>query len=119
MSRVIVAGPRDLDVDVQTVQEAIFVSGFDVTEVVHGGATGVDAAAACFAEAYMIPVRVFRPKWGTHGRAAGPIRNRNMAEYADALVAIRQAGRMTAGTNSMIREAKNVGIPVYVREVAS
>jgi hypothetical protein len=51
--------------------------------------------------------------WKTHGRAAGPIRNRAMAEYADALIAIYRKGKLTPGTRNMISEARKRGLKIY------
>lgn len=115
--KVIIAGPRDLNVSQQTMLRAVERSGFEVTEVVHGGASGVDMGAAELAFTYMMPEKVFRPRWNTHGRAAGPMRNRKMAEYGDALVVVKRRGKETAGTSSMVREAERKGLPVHVEGV--
>lgn len=116
--KVIVAGPRDLTAGPDVITAALDASGFDVLEVVSGGATGIDKCAADWALRYNFGLRRFYPEWKTHGRAAGPIRNRKMAEYADALVVIKRAGKDTAGTSSMIREATKAGLPIYVHELA-
>ena len=81
----------------------------DVTEVVSGGAPGADAAGESWARANNIPVKRFPADWGRHGKAAGPIRNRQMAEYADA-VALFPGGR---GTESMRREAERAGLQIF------
>lgn len=52
----------------------------------------------------------FPADWKSHGRAAGPIRNEPMAEYADG-VALFPGGR---GTASMKREAAKRGLRVFV-----
>ena len=70
------------------VAEAIDESGFPVAEVVSGTARGVDQLGEDWADEHGIPVERFPADWDTHGRSAGPIRNEEMAEYADALVAI-------------------------------
>jgi len=78
-------------------------------EIVCGGATGADSLGEEWAINRKIPVSYFRPNWKEFGRAAGPIRNRSMAEYSDA-VALFNGGR---GTASMMNEAKKVGIKIY------
>lgn len=80
-----------------------------VTEIVHGCASGADLCAEKWAANRLIPTTTFRPDWQRHGRAAGPIRNRAMAEYADALVAF-PGGR---GTADMVRQAKERGLTVH------
>lgn len=64
------------------------VSGFDLrpNEIVSGMASGADAAGVFYADDYKILLKEFPADWGKHGKAAGPIRNREMAEYADALL---------------------------------
>lgn len=116
--KVIIAGPRDFTPDVDRVRLALERSGFDVTEIVSGHAwRGVDRAGEHYAEARGIPLRRFPAQWSEHGHAAGPIRNRQMAEYADALVVLKRVGPPSRGTGSMMLEAKRAGIPVYVEEV--
>lgn len=82
---------------------------YKVTEVVSGGATGADKCGEVWADANGIAIKRYPADWLNHGRAAGPIRNRVMAEYADA-VALFQGGR---GTDSMCREAEKVGIVIF------
>lgn len=53
--------------------------------------------------------------WKTHGDPAGPIRNGVMAQYADALIAIPLRGKRK-GTDSMLREAKKLGLMIFERE---
>jgi len=54
-------------------------------------------------------VKIFKADWNRHGRAAGPIRNREMAAYADG-VCLFKGGR---GTASMYREAVKAGLVIY------
>lgn len=53
-----------------------------VTEVVSGGASGVDLLGEKWAKKHLIPVRRFPAYWNFHGAMAGPIRNVDMARYA-------------------------------------
>tara|TARA_R100001244_G_scaffold52690_1_gene45781 strand:- start:977 stop:1324 length:348 start_codon:yes stop_codon:yes gene_type:complete len=80
-----------------------------ITEVISGGASGVDNDAICWAEDNDIPFRIFRANWRELMKAAGPIRNKEMAEYADA-VALFPGG---TGTKSMFKEAKAADIKIY------
>lgn len=114
--KVIIAGPRDYSPPFSRVVQAVKESGFEITEVVSGGAKGVDSRAEVWAGASSIPCRRFLPDWGAHGKAGGPIRNREMAAYADALVVMKRKGQNSPGTSSMIREAEKAGMPVYVHE---
>lgn len=80
-----------------------------ISEVVSGGSTGADYEGECWGHVNMIEVTYFKADWKTHGKAAGPIRNRQMAEYADAL-AVFHGGR---GTANMVKTAKELGLTVY------
>ncbi len=110
--RVIVAGSRSI-IDPAVVNRAIMESGFNMSEVVCGCAPGVDALGARWATSRCIPVTYFPADWTGLGRAAGPARNREMAAYADALVAVWDG--LSRGTADMIREAKTRGLLVHVR----
>ena len=83
----------------------------EVIEIVHGGASGIDAAAGRYFGGWK-KVTVFRADWNKHGRSAGPIRNREMAEYADALLAVWDG--VSKGTSNMIKTAESAGLKVFV-----
>ena len=57
-----------------------------ITEVVSGGAHGVDALGEQWAQKHNIPVNRFPADWKKYGKAAGPISNKKMAEYADVFI---------------------------------
>lgn len=111
--RVIIAGGRDF---VPSQRDEAIVSTLlalhKATEVVSGGAAGADRFGEDVARAAGLPVRMFRADWDKHGKAAGPLRNREMAEYADAII-LFPGGR---GTRSMFDEAVRRGLQLlYVR----
>ncbi len=112
--KVIIAGGRNIS-DRSIVQAAVEVSGFEITEVVSGGAEGVDTLGWYWAQDNNKDRVLFRPDWGKHGKSAGPIRNSEMADYADALIAIWD-GR-SPGTRHMISRARKKGLQVYVHKV--
>lgn len=114
--KTIIAGCRDID-DTGIVQDAIERSGFGpgTTEVVSGGASGIDRVGESLAHLHGVAVKVFRADWKKHGRAAGPIRNREMAAYADRLIAVWDG--KSRGTENMICEMERLGKPVYVHRV--
>ena len=115
--RVIIAGSRTIT-DYRLVEAAVKASGFDVTEVVSGKARGVDTLGERWAYENDVDMTGFYADWGKHGPSAGPIRNREMAEYAKAgpgggaLVAVHSAN--SPGTRSMIEIATKMGLKVYV-----
>lgn len=80
--------------------------------IIQGGARGADALAARYAiergyECVDVPA-----DWDAHGKAAGPIRNKQMSEMGEALVAFWD--EVSRGTADMIRQAEQKGIPIRV-----
>lgn len=73
-------------------------------EIVSGTARGADKLGEKYANEVGIPVKRFPADWNTHGKAAGPIRNTEMAQYADMLIAFWDG--KSKGTNHMIRTAR-------------
>lgn len=105
--KTIIAGSRDIKDPIKAVEQAVRESGFfpDMTEIVSGTAARV----------YGLPIKRFPADWKAFGKSAGFIRNRLMAEYADALIAVWDG--QSRGTQHMIATAKAVGIKVYVHYV--
>ncbi len=114
--RVVIAGGRNIH-NYELVLDAIEESKFNIQTVVSGGAKGVDALGERYAEEMNINLKIFHADWETHGRAAGPIRNRKMAENADAVIAIWDG--KSRGTKNMIETAQKKGLLVYVKIIES
>lgn len=114
--KIIVAGSRDID-DFEVVESAIMQSGWisRETEIVSGMARGVDTLAVEFAERYHLKVHKFPADWSRHGKAAGIIRNAEMAKFADALIAVWDG--KSRGTLNMIDTAKICRLQVFIFRV--
>jgi hypothetical protein len=110
----IIAGSRHIT-DPDIVADAIRDSGFPVTDVISGGAPGVDTLGEQWAEQHGIPVVRFPADWKTLGRRAGSIRNQEMAGYAEGLVAIWDG--KSRGSRNMIQLARRRGLQVFVYRV--
>ena len=110
--KTIIAGSRNIE-NANAVQEAIMESKFAITEVVSGGAVGIDQLGEDWARRNNVRMTRFMPEWTTYGKAAGIIRNGQMAKYADALIAVWDG--KSRGTKNMIDEAKKLGLKVYVK----
>lgn len=104
--KVIIAGGRKYILNNRDWQ---MLATLDITEVVSGYASGADRGGEAYATANNIPIKHFRAHREKYQRASGPIRNREMAQYADALV-LFPGGR---GTASMEQEAKKEGLKIY------
>lgn len=111
--KVIIAGSRGIR-ELDVVEEAIRLASYHITEVVSGGAGGVDSLGEEWALKNRIPCKAF-PVEGFQWKAskgAGHQRNSRMADYAEALIAIWD-GR-SPGTRNMIDQMRKRGKPVYV-----
>jgi hypothetical protein len=111
---VIIAGSRHFNC-MQTLEDAIADSGFDITCVVSGAAKGVDLLGERWAQARGIGIRSFPADWKKHGRGAGPIRNEEMARVGEALLALPCP--CSRGTKDMIKRAYNHDLQVHIYEV--
>jgi hypothetical protein len=81
--------------------------------IINGGCSdSPDWLASLYTLERGLSMKVYLADWDKHGKAAGPIRNREMAENADALVAFWDGG--SPGTKNMIEEAEKRGLPVRV-----
>jgi hypothetical protein len=111
--KVIIAGSRTGFV-ARNVFEAVEESPFvgKITEVVSGGARGVDRDGEYYAKCRGLPFKQFIPEWDEYGKGAGFRRNKEMANYADALVAVWDGE--SRGTANMIKTMETLGKPVYV-----
>ena len=116
--RLIIAGSRSID-NFEFIRRSYIVSGYKASEIISGGAKGVDKLGEQLAEEKKIPIKVFEADWDKHGKSAGYIRNQEMAEYADALLCIWDG--TSKGTKHMIDIMKSLHKPVtlfeyYVKE---
>jgi predicted Rossmann fold nucleotide-binding protein DprA/Smf involved in DNA uptake len=118
--KIIIAGCRDItgaraEAHVSwALMRSGFAAGIDEHEIIHGGCRGIDEAAQRIFEG-IFKITVVPADWASHSKAAGPIRNRQMAEMADALVAIWDG--KSRGTKNMIDVATEKGLKVFVYRV--
>jgi len=112
--KLIIAGSRTLSPDPKSIYDLFYFVHQCPTlieQVVSGGADGVDRSGEYFADEYNLDIKIFPADWKAHGKAAGPIRNKQMAEYADALLLIWDGE--SRGSASMKNEMLKLNKPVY------
>ncbi len=111
--RLIIAGSRGVD-NVRLVRFAFrqFRHYKVVIEIVCGGAKGIDQLGADLAEERGIALNLKLAEWDVHGKSAGYIRNTEMADCADGLLAIWDL--KSRGTKHMITIALAKGLYVEV-----
>jgi len=84
--------------------------------IIAGGARGADTTAALIASKELgIPAYIYPAQWNTYGRAAGPIRNREMLDQCpDLVLAFHSDLSKSKGTADCVREARKRGIKVQI-----
>lgn len=104
--KVIVAGGRDFNHYplLKKKLDNLFGVSDRAIEIVSGGAKGADALGEQYAKEIGCALKVFPADWDKYGKKAGPIRNEQMAEYSDALVAFWDG--KSKGTANMIANAR-------------
>lgn len=109
--KVVIAGSRTI-LDYSSVARAVERSKFDINEVVCGMAAGVDTLGERWAISRGIPIKYMPADWKRHGKSAGPIRNMQMAEYADAAVIVWDG--KSPGALNMINQMKKINKPYFI-----
>ena len=122
--------------DYAILKQAIKQSGFkNITEIVSGGAKGVDALATKYAKDNNLKLTEFLAKWEDitrkgadikvnqfgkpYDRLAGFIRNEFIVDYSDAVIAIQKFGEPSPGTQNTIKLAKEKNVEIYIYEIKS
>lgn len=112
--KTIIAGSRSIS-QFNILLNAIKKAPFEVTEVIHGGARGADLLGDKYAKIKELPFKVFIPDWATYGKRAGYLRNEEMANNGQALIALWD--QESKGTKHMIDIATKKRLVVYVHMV--
>lgn len=125
MIKVIIAGSRnfyDYNIVEDTVVSYFMSRGIlkENVEIISGGARGADSLGEQLADSYGLKLTVFPAQWDTYGKAAGMIRNKEMADYAakdsDKAILFAFWDGQSRGTKGMIDIAKRCGMEVIVNE---
>ena len=112
--RVAIVGSRGVT-DYDLIEQAVSRSGFLITSIISGGARGADTLALRYAWAHGYwPDRweEFLANWTKYGKVAGRIRNGQMADEADAIIAVWDGE--SAGTAHMIECGLQRKLPTYI-----
>ncbi len=104
--RVAIVGSRDLSVDIEKYIPE------NTTEIVSGGARGIDTLAERWADQHNIPKLILKPDYDKYGRSAPIRRNETIVSASEFVVAIWNG--KSRGTKFTIDYAKKCGIPVQV-----
>lgn len=109
--RIIIAGSRSIN-NYNTLKNVIKECPLTISEVVSGGARGVDRLGERWARDNQVNLHIMPAKWDKHGNSAGMIRNSQMADYADGLIALWDGE--SRGTKNMIETASKNGLCIFM-----
>lgn len=118
MRKILVTGDRNWT-DV-TLIETVLLMEKDLykndLQVCHGAARGADTVAGNMCKDHGIAVTAFPADWRRYGRAAGPIRNRQMLDEfkPDIVYAFHDNLEQSRGTRDMVKIARARCIKVEV-----
>ena len=110
--KTIVAGSRSIN-DYNALVESIEACGWKPTTIVSGCASGVDRLGEIWAHKNNMPIERYPAQWDKHGKQAGFLRNIQMAEHADALIAIWDG--KSPGTKHMIDTAHKNNLKTFIK----
>lgn len=85
MSKVAVVGSRSF-IDYQFLEQVLNTYS-NIEVIISGGASGTDSLAGIYAKKYNIPLKVFFPNWDEYGKRAGAIRNKEIVDACDEVIA--------------------------------
>lgn len=105
---VAIVGSRDWPWPKEVKNAVLALSTDDV--VVSGGAHGVDTFAENAAKARSLETIVLKPDWDNLGKRAGFLRNIDIVNLADRMIAFQY--KQSKGTQHSINLAKKKGIPI-------
>lgn len=116
-ARVVIFGGRDYcdkDTFYKEVDEILTDWGLtnDWIEIVEGGARGTDYLASLYAKDRGISHKQFKANWDKYGKSAGPIRNKEMAEYCQGQYGISFWDGKSKGTENMLNNCDKYDIKV-------
>lgn len=101
--------------DYERAEQFLSALELDITRVISGGAKGADAIAERYAAEHGIPITVYPADWKRYGRGAGMIRNKQIIDDADVVVAFWDGvSKGTKHSIELARKAKKKLATCYI-----
>jgi hypothetical protein len=113
--KVVISGSRTCN-DKELIYKTLNESKFEITELISGGAQGVDLIGEEWARSKNIPIKCYKPHYAIENPRYAPLlRNADMAQYGDALIAIWKDN--SRGTKHMISCMEKLNKPMEIIKV--
>jgi len=84
----------------------------DIFTIVSGGAQGADKLAERYAKEYDLNIEVHIPEWSLYGKKAGAIRNKDIVDNCNQVLAFWDG--ISKGTEITIKMAEKANKPVKI-----
>lgn len=85
--------------------------------IIEGEAKGADFLARVWAKWQGVPYEAYPADWKTYGKAAGPIRNKQMLTEGKPDLVVAFLAKDSIGTKNMIDQARKAGVETVVIDV--
>ena len=86
---------------------------YQICKIISGSAKGADSLAERYALGHGIELLIFKPDWKKYGRGAGPIRNRDIVDAADLVIAFWDG--KSKGTKSALDYAQQKNKEIVIK----
>lgn len=118
MSRVVICGSRDFT-DWEMFKRCLEDTRKSITigSIISGGCRGADTLAKRYAIEFGIAFKEYPADWRTYGKSAGAIRNQEMVDNCDCVIAFVAESSSSVGTKMTIRFAEKSGRCVFIHKV--
>ena len=116
--RVVIAGSRgfcDYEAACRFIDQCLVLYEQEEIIVLSGGARGADALGERYAYERGFAIERHPARWQIYGKAAGILRNQQMAEVCDLVICFWDGE--SRGTKSMITLAKKHNKSIYIKEI--
>lgn len=113
--RVAIIGSRNIEYDKMKERAYALLCRYipaNATEIVSGGAVGIDTLAEIYAKQNGLPTKIFKPDYARYGKRAPLVRNDEIVDYAQYVLAVWDGS--SHGTAYTVATCIQKGIPVKV-----
>ena len=110
--RVAIVGSRNIENEENVYELLCRYVPVNTTEIVSGGATGIDTLAEVYAQRNRLKLTVFKPDYRSFGKRAPLVRNEEIIHYAQYVLAFWDG--TSHGTAHTIATCVTFGVPVKV-----
>ena len=114
MIKLAIVGSRGFN-DYKKLNEVVLPAKNKISLIISGGAKGADSLAERFAKENNIPTQIILPDWETHGKSAGFLRNKEIVEAADIVLAFWDG--KSKGTQHSFKLAEKLGKKIFIIKV--